>query len=139
METIPANQSTKKNSKVLLWTGRIISGLCILFLLFDAIMKVIGATSSVKGTISLGFSEGVVQPMGLIILAFTVLYCIPRTAVFGAVLLTAHLGGAVAIFIHQFYGHLFFLFPAIFCVLMWAGLFLRDEKLRSIIPLRKQE
>ena len=136
METISNQEST--SSKVKRWTGRIISGLCILFLLVDAGMKVIKTTPSVEGTISLGLPENFVQPLGFIILAFTILYSIPRTAIFGAVLLTAHLGAAVGIFIQQFHGSLAFLFPFIFCVLMWTGLFLQDEKLRAVVPLKKQ-
>ncbi|MBI1768109.1 MAG: DoxX family protein [Bacteroidetes bacterium] len=139
METIQTNQPAKTRKSKTVWAGRIISGLCILFLLFDAIMKIIRATSSVKGTTSLGFSDNVVQPIGLLILGFTILYCIPRTAIFGALMLTAHLGGAVAIFVQQFHGNLIFLFPLIFCVLVWTGLFLRDDRLRAIILLRKQE
>ena len=138
METIQTNQSVKTSASKTVWAGRIISGLCILFLLVDSLMKVFRASASVEGTAHLGFSDGVVIPMGLIIFAFTVLYSIPRTAVFGAVMLTAHLGGAVAIFVQQFHVSVAFLFPLVFCVLVWAGLFLRDEKLRAIIPLRKE-
>ena len=138
MKTKHQNQPAKTLTSKTCWAGRIISGLCILFLLVDAIMKVVRASASVEGTTSLGFSDSLVQPIGLIILTFTILYSIPRTAVFGAVMLTAHLGGAVAIFIQQFHGSFSFLFPLIFCVLLWAGLFLRDEKLRSMIPIRKQ-
>ena len=127
------------SSKVKLWTGRVLRVVCILFLLFDSLTKVVRATASVEGTANLGFSDSLVQPLGFIILAFTILYCIPRTAVFGAVLLTAHLGGAVAIFIQQFHDSLGFLFPLIFCVVLWAGLFLQDERLRSIVPVRKRE
>lgn len=138
MEIIQTSQSVKTSTSKLVWTGRIISGLCILFLLVDSLMKVFRASASVKGTASLGLPDSLVQPLGLITLAFTIIYCIPRTAVFGALMLTAHLGGAVAIFVQQFHGSLAFLFPLIFCILVWAGLFLRDETLRAIVPLRKQ-
>jgi len=138
METIQTTKSVKTSASKTVWTGRIISGLCILFLLVDSLMKVFRATASVEGTNHLGFSDSLVQPLGFVIFAFTVLYSIPRTAVFGAVMLTAHLGGAVAIFVQQFHGSVAFLFPLTFCVLVWAGLFLRDDKLRAIIPLRKE-
>src|SRR6188768_1468247 len=124
-------------SKVKLWTGRVLRVVCILFLLVDGLMKVVRATPSVEGTANLGFSDSLVQPLGFIILAFTILYCIPRTAIFGAIMLTAHLGGAVAIFIQKFYGHASFLFPLIFCVMLWIGLFLQNEKLRRMVPLEK--
>ena len=136
METNSKQEST--TLKVKRWTGHILSGLCILFLLFDSITKVIKATPSVQGTIQLGLPESIVQPLGLIVLAFTILYAIPRTAIFGAILLTAHLGAAVGIFIQHFQGSLAFLFPLIFCVLLWAGLFLKDERLQSIVPLKRQ-
>lgn len=139
METIQVTQETKPRSKAVLWTGRVISILCILFLLVDGLMKVARATVSVKGTTSLGFADNLVQPIGFVVLICTVLYIIPRTAVFGALLLTAHLGGAAAIFIMKFNGHPIFFFPVVFCVLVWAGIFLRDEKLRAIVPLKHKD
>lgn len=102
MTTSTSNQSQTIFEGVTLLTGRVTSGLCILVLLFDASMKVARSSAAVNGKAELGFSDTTVAPFGPLILAFTVLYCIPRTAVFGAVLLTAHLGGAVAIFIQQF-------------------------------------
>lgn len=138
METIQPYQSSKTPSrKIMLWTGRIISILCILFLLVDSLMKVFLASVSVQGTVALGFPEGLTQPLGLVILLFTVLYAVPRTAVFGAILLTAHLGGATAIFILLYPAQLSFLFPAIFCVLVWAGLFLQYSRLRSLVPVER--
>ena len=115
---------------------QIIRGLCIAFLLIDALMKVVKASPSVEGTIKLGFPESLVQPLGFIVLLFTVLYSLPRTAVLGAIMLTAHLGGAVAITVQHFQGSFSFLFPLVFCVALWTGLFLRDEQLRAIIPFR---
>lgn len=135
METISNQEST--SLKVKRWTGRILCGLCVLFLLVDSIMKVIKATPSVQGTLQIGLPESIVQPLGIMILIFTILYAIPRTAIFGAILLTAHLGAAVGIFIQHFQGSLAFLFPLIFCVLLWTGLFLKDERLQSIVPLKR--
>ncbi|SHH54139.1 DoxX-like family protein [Chryseolinea serpens] len=132
-----ASRTVQSPNRAMLWTGRIISGLCIIFLLIDAIMKVVRATPSVEGTASLGFSDSLVRPLGVVVLIFTILYAVPRTAVFGALLLTAHLGGATAIFINKYHGQWSFLFPLTFCVLLWAGLFLQDSKLREIVPLRK--
>jgi hypothetical protein len=133
-----ATQSKPKN-KFTLWTGRILSGLCILFLLVDSIMKIVRASPSVEGTVGLGFSDGLTRPLGIIILIFTILYIIPRTSVFGAMLLTAHLGGAAAIFIQKFQGHPGFLFPVVFCVVLWVGLYLRNEQLRAVVPMQKIE
>ena len=133
MKTNKTNETGKIPAGKTVWFGRVISVLCILFLLMDSLMKIFRASASVEGTLSLGFSDSLTQPLGVIILAFTILYCIPRTAVFGAIMLTAHLGGAVAIFVHQFYGSPTFLFPLVFCLLLWTGLLLRDKKIRAII------
>jgi hypothetical protein len=107
-------------SKTSLWSGRIISWLCILFLLVDAIMKIVRESHSVDGTLKLGFTDNLVQPLGILLLIFTVAYIFPRTAIFGAILLTAYLGGATSIMIRE---HQAFSFPAIFCIAVWLGLF----------------
>ncbi len=76
--------------------GWIISGLVILFLLVDGIMKVLRANVSVDAAVDLGYPESQVAWIGIAVLAGAVLYAIPRTAVFGAILLTGFLGGAIA-------------------------------------------
>jgi hypothetical protein len=134
METISAQQTVNATSgKAAIWSGRIISALVILFLLVDAIMKVLKATPSMEGSVKLGFPENAVQGIGIVLLISTVLYTIPRTAVLGAVLVTAYLGGATAIMVsadEPYY------FPIVFGILTWAGLYLRDSTLRSIIPFK---
>lgn len=118
------------------WTGLIISILCILFLLQDAIMKVIKAKPSMEGSVQLGWPESAVQGTGILLLFCTLLYIIPRTAVLGAILLSAYLGGATAIMLRaDMPGHPY-LFPVIFGILVWAGLFLRDGQLRLLVPLK---
>ncbi|HEY5745617.1 MAG TPA: DoxX family protein [Chryseolinea sp.] len=127
METLSI-QNTKSPSKAALWTGRIISGLIILFLLVDSIMKLIRESHYVDGTKQLGFSISLVQPLGIVLLLITILYIIPRTAVIGAVFLTAYFGGAVAIMIQQGQS---FVFPIAFCTLAWVGLFCQQPALKS--------
>ncbi|MDP9079873.1 MAG: DoxX family protein [Bacteroidota bacterium] len=120
-------------SKASLWIGWIISGLCILFLLFDAIAKIIKEEHSVKGSVQLGWPEHAIQGIGIALLISTILYLIPRTSILGAILLTGYLGGAIAIMIRaeqQLY------FASVFGLLVWLGLYLRDAELRKIIPLR---
>ena len=134
METIKLRQPAKTQSNAALWTGRILSILCVLFLLVDALMKVANAAPSVEGSIQLGWPEQFVQGIGIVLLICTILYVIPRTAILGAILLTAYLGGAISIMVRVSQPYYF---PLIFGVLVWAGLFLRDEKLRTIIPFRK--
>ena len=123
-------------SKGRLWAGRIIGGLPALFLLVDAIMKLIKPAVVVEATVGLGYPEGVIVPLGIVLLASTVLYLIPRTAILGAILLTGYLGGAVATHVRVGAGLFSSLFPFVFGVLLWGGLYLRDDRLRRLIPLR---
>ncbi len=83
-------------SKKTLWAGRILSALPALFLLVDAIMKLVKPAPVVAATVALGYPESVILPLGIVLLICTALYVIPRTAVLGAILLTGYLGGAVA-------------------------------------------
>lgn len=133
MEAATIEKSVTKYKRIMWWTGWIISGICVLFILFDGSMKAIGAASSVEATKGLGLPGIIVQPMGLLMLLFVILYCIPKTAVIGVLFYTAHLGGAVAIFIQQFHDDHFYLFPFNFCLLMWCGLILRDARIRGLI------
>src|SRR5579864_1266457 len=82
-------------NKKKIWGGRIISGLCVVFLLVDAVMKVIKARPAVEGTVQVGYPESSVVWIGLALLVSTILYAIPRTSVLGAILVTGYLGGAV--------------------------------------------
>ena len=116
------------------WIGRVLTGLSILFLLVDSIMKIIKESHSVEGTLNLGWPDTAVQPIGILLLVCTILYIIPRTAILGDIFLTAYLGGAVATMARI---DISYWFPIMFGVLVWGGLFLRDEKLRALIPLKK--
>jgi hypothetical protein len=132
-------ETNKSNSKGILWTGRIISILCILFLLVDAIMKIFKAGPSIEGCAQLGWPVHYVQITGIILLVCTILYSIPRTAILGAILVTGYLGGATAIMIRaEAAGHPY-LVPIIFGLFIWAPLFLQNEKLRMLIPIRKPD
>jgi len=128
-QTAPVSMKT-------LWAGRILSALPALFLLMDGVMKLFKPAVVVEGTVRLGYSESVILPLGIVLLASTVLYLIPRTFVLGAILLTGYLGGAVATHVRVGEGLFPVLFPVILGVLLWLGLYLRDERLRSLIPLR---
>lgn len=122
-------------SKTGLWAGRIISGLIVLFMLFDAVVKLLKLPAAVEGTIRLGYPAGVVFPLGLVALTCIVLYAIPRTSVLGAILLTGYFGGATATQVRV--QDAWFVFPVILGMLAWAGLYLRDVGLRAQIPLRR--
>jgi hypothetical protein len=123
--------------KKALWAGRILSGLAVLFLLFDASVKVLQLPLAVEGTKQLGYSESVVFGLGIVQLACLIAYLVPRTSVLGAVLWTGYLGGAVAT--HVRLGNPLFrhtLFPLYIAGLLWVGLWLRDEQLRAVLPVR---
>jgi len=124
-------------SKASLWTGRIMSGLMALFLLADGIAKLFKPTPVVEGTITLGYPESSIVPLGIVLIASTVLYIIPRTSVLGAILLTGYLGGAVATHVRvgdPLLTHT--LFPVFFGILIWGGLYLRNRRVRAMFPLR---
>ena len=111
------------------------SGLPALFLLVDGGMKLVKPAPVVEATVQLGYPESAIVGIGFALLASTVLYLIPRTSVLGAILLTGYLGGAVATHV-RVGGPLFnILFPVIFGAVLWGGLYLRDSRLRELIPL----
>jgi hypothetical protein len=116
-----------------LWTGRIISGLVILFMIFDGVTKLMRVEPVLKASAELGLSIQQTVGIGIVALICTLLYAIPRTSILGAVLLTGYLGGAMAIQLRA--GNPLFetLFPVMFGVLVWAGLAARDQRVRRLI------
>lgn len=121
-------------SKKRLWAGRILSALAAVFLLVDGAMKVAKAQVVVEGTTRLGYPEGSILWIGVVLLVCTLLYLIPRTSIPGAVLLTGYLGGAVATHVRvgdPLLSHV--LFPVYVGVMVWGGLYLRDNRLRPIL------
>jgi hypothetical protein len=112
------------------WAGWIINGLVILFLLFDAITKIFKEVHTIEASAKLGWPAEQIQGIGLVLLVATILYMIPRTALPGAILLSAYLGGAVAIMVRAGEN---FIFPILFGVLVWAGFYFRNAKFRSMI------
>jgi len=123
----------KSDSKMMLWAGRILSALPALFLLLDGAMKLVKPEFVVKATVELGYPEGVIFGLGVVLVACTVVYLIPQTAVLGAILLTGYLGVAVATHVRVGDGLFPIIFAVIFGALIWGGIYLRDERLRSII------
>lgn len=129
---------TKQISKGRLWIARILSGLVILFMLFDSIFKLIASPQVLETAPDLGFQPHHIVPMGVLGLVSTVLYLIPRTAILGAVLLTAYFGGAIATHFrldNPLFSHT--LFPVYLALLTWGGLWLKNEGLRMLVPLQK--
>ena len=114
--------------------GTILSGAAVLFLLFDSLGKLLKVAPVVAGTAELGYPEGVIRPLGVVLLACVVTYVIPRTAILGAVLLTGYMGGAIATHVRvgsPLLTHK--LFPVYVAVVVWGGLLLRNERLRSVL------
>lgn len=120
-------------SKKMLWAGSILSALPVLMLLFSGGMKLLKPDLVVQEFARLGYPESLVLGIGILELTCTAVYVIPRTSIVGAILLTAYLGGATAT--HVRVGDPFFI-PVVLGVLVWAGLFLRDQRLRALLPLR---
>jgi DoxX-like family len=133
MQSTVESASVSKGS---LWAGRIISGLLVLFLVFDGVTKAIKTPQVVEATVRVGFPESTIIGMGIALLVSTALYVIPRTSVLGAILLTGYLGGATATNVRAGTGVFNTCFPIIFGVLVWLGLYLRDSRLRALITLR---
>ena len=125
-------------SKTKLWTSYVMSGLVILFMLMDSIMKFVKPAEVIEGTLALGFAEQHLPVIGLLGLISTLLYALPRTSILGAILLTAYFGGAVATHLrlnNPLFTHT--LFTVYFGILIWGGLWLRNSKLRELFPLQK--
>ena len=130
-----SNQPIRSVSKTALWAGRTISGLAILFFIFDGVTKVIRIPEVVQANLDLGYSEALVMPIGLLMLLCTLLYAIPLTSVLGALLLTAYLGGAVATHVRAGSGLFPIMFTVVFGILVWLGLYLREPRLHTLLPL----
>jgi len=132
---MPSGSQTAPVSKML-WAGRILSTLPVLFLLLDGAMKLVQPAPIVEATVRLGYPTSVIPGLGIVLLACTIVYVIPRTAVLGAVLLTGYLGGAVATHVRVGEGPFPVLFPVIVGMMLWGGLYLRNGQLRALMPWR---
>jgi len=126
-------ETTVRISKKRLWAGRCLSGWAALFLLVDGGMKLFKAPVVVESTLQLGYPESAIVSIGIILLACTILYLIPRSAILGAVLLTGYLGGAVATHVRMTGPWFNIFFPVIFGCFVWGGLWLRDPRLQIVL------
>ena len=129
-----ASPTTAPVSKTRLWAGRIMSALPVLLMVFGGVFGVLRPAVAVPGFIQYGYPEKAFLPICILEITCAVVYAIPRTSVLGAILLTGYLGGATAT--HVRIGDPLFFAPVILGVLVWGGLFLRDDRLRTLIPLR---
>lgn len=115
------------------WTGRVVSALGFLFLLFDGGIKVLQLAPAVDGSVQLGYPAHLVLGLGLLELACLALYALPRTAILGALLLTGYLGGAVATHVRLGSPAFSIIFPLILGAFFWGGLALRDTRLGALL------
>lgn len=120
-------------SKLTIWISYVMSAIPVLMMVMGAAMGIAQVPMALEGLVKMGFPPGVLVPICVVELLCVVLYIIPRTAVLGAILLTGYLGGAVVTHVRVEEG---FLFPIFFGVLLWGGLYLRDGRIRALIPLR---
>lgn len=132
----PAGKYGVSAAKWQLWTGRGLTTLSVLFMLFDAAGKFLMPVQVVEACQRLGFPVSLSPTLGVLLTLSTLLYAIPRTAVLGAVLLTGYLGGAVAIQMRAGSPMFETVFPVIFGILIWGGIYLRDCRLRRVFPVR---
>jgi hypothetical protein len=136
MNSSQQNTPVEAISKGQIWTGRVLAGIAVLFLIMDTTFKLVVSHMAVEATEQLGYPARLIPVIGWMEAILLVLYLIPRTSVFGALLWTGYLGGAVAthfrlgnpLFTHQ-------LFPIYIASLLWLGLWLRDRRVRAILPL----
>jgi hypothetical protein len=139
-EVMPAVAAEAPISKSALWTGRVLSGLVIVFLLFDGAIKLVPwpVVTETMDRIGYGSSETLARSLGVITVACTVLYAIPPTSILGAILLTGYLGGAMASHLRigsPLFSHI--LFGFYLGLMLWGGIWLRDKRLRALMPFRR--
>jgi hypothetical protein len=130
MEGVPVSKGAQ-------WTGYAMSGLVVAFLLFDGAIKLVPLDIVTQTMQQLGYPPDVARPLGVVTLVCAILYAIPRTATLGAILMTGLLGGAIATHLRvgsPVFSHL--LFGLYIGLMAWGGLYLRDERIRRLIPFR---
>lgn len=132
---MPSNPETPV-SKSALWGGRILSALPVLMLLFSASGKLMQPPEVMEGFARLGYAGSLALSLAVVELTCTAIYLIPRTSVLGAILLTGYLGGATATHVRVGDPLSMFIIPVILGVMVWGGLFLREPRLRALIPLK---
>lgn len=133
-------QTPPASSRTMIWTGRILSGIVVLFLIFDSVIKLVPIPEVTSTMRELGYpaTAELARFLGILTLICTALYVWPRTSLLGAVLLTGYLGGAIAthvrvgspLFSHTFFG-------IYLGLLIWGGLYLRDAEIRNVFPIRR--
>ena len=138
MHTVTQSAQTAdlRPPKAMLWTGRVMSGLIVGFMLLDSVMHLAKPAPVVQAFSELGFPISLSVPLGIIGLICLVAYAVPRLSVLGAILLTGYYGGAVVTNLRVLHPVFECVFPILLGAIAWGGLWLRDERLRRLIPWR---
>jgi hypothetical protein len=134
----PTEDTRHRTARTATRLGIACTTLVALFLAFDTVLKVLRLGPAVEGTVQLGYPVNTVQWIGIVELVCLVLYLTPRTSVMGALLLTGYLGGAIATHVRiasPLFTHV--LFPIYVALLAWGGLYLRESRLRDLVPIRR--
>lgn len=129
--------SPVRPTRSVLWTSHLLSGPAVLFLLFDMVGKFFKPQPVLEVSLALGFTEAQIPVLGLILLPCLALYVMPRTAIVGAILLTGYFGGVEATHMIASSDAFSFIFPIILGAMLWGGLYLRNAKLREVVPLQR--
>ena len=132
------NASTTDSTPAQRRTAYVLMTLAVLFLTFDTVIKLLRLAPAVEGTVALGYPQHTVAVIGAIELACLALYLVPQTAILGAVVMTGYLGGAVATHVrvgNPLLSHT--LFPIYVAAMLWGGLYLREPRLRALLPIRR--
>jgi hypothetical protein len=136
LEREPVSRAARSSAAI--WGGRVLTAVPVLFLLFDAVIKLIPIAAVTETFVQLGWPVSLAKGIGILELACLVVYIVPPTAVLGALLLTGYLGGAVATHVrigNPLFSHT--LFPVYIGLLLWGALFLRDARVRALISIRR--
>lgn len=120
----------------MIWSGRVLTVLTALFMLLDGAMKIVKPPQVLEANVRLAYPVSTLSGIGIALIACTLIYLIPRTAILGAVLLTGYLGGAVASNVRAGSGWFETIFPVLFAVLVWGGLGLRDRRLQTLLTAK---
>lgn len=134
-EVTPISTAAPRSGKGMVWTGRVISALPVLLLIFTGTLKLVKPAGMAQGFEHAGLPIALATKLGLLEIACAVIYAIPRTAVLGAILMTGFMGGAVLAHVRIGEG---WVVQVMVGVLAWGGLFLRDARVRALIPLRRR-
>lgn len=134
-ERLDVGRAAAAPSRKAIWTGWILGAIPVLLMAMSSVMKFSRSAQLLESWRQFGYPEGTLIAIAVAEMACAVLYAVPRTAVLGAILVTGYLGGATAT--HVRVGQAAFVAPVVLGVLAWAGLFLREPRLRTLLPMRR--